>query len=157
MVKRFWLELYLLWFKSIYYFIFFLNNKTNMSSRVSERTNKRARTIKYDVNNPFYIYVSYDELSLEQQISLPPDIKRKVMEYNERISIGMRKLPGYSAPMVVIAQNSSNPNDIQCSVHSNPPYRSPRDGLSNARSFMIPIQDSSMVRSMKIIHSDAFK
>ena len=48
-----------------------------MSSRVSERTNKRARTIEYDVNNPFYIYVAYDELSLEQQISLPPDIKKK--------------------------------------------------------------------------------
>jgi hypothetical protein len=156
MVKRFWLELYLLWFKSIYYFIFFFKNKTNMSSRVSEKTNKRARTAEYDVNNPFYICVAYDELSLEQQISLPPDIKRQVMGYKERISIGMRTLPGYSDPIVVIVQNSSNPNDIQCSVHSNPPYRSPRDGLSNARSFMIPIQDSSMVRSMKLIPSDAF-
>ena len=126
-----------------------------MSSRVSERTNKRARTAEYDVNNPFYIYVAYDELSLEQQISLPPDIKRKVMEYKERIHRGMRKLPEYSDPIVILAQNSSNPNDIQCSVHSNPPYRSLRDGLSNARSFMIPIQDSSMVGSMKLIPSTA--
>jgi len=78
------------------------------------------------------------------------------MEYNERIRIGMRRLPGYSDPMVVIAQNSSNPNDIQCSVHSNPPYRSPRDGLSNARAFMIPIQKSSMRSSMKLIPSNAF-
>ena len=127
-----------------------------MSSRVSERTNKRARTIEYDVNNPFYIYVAYDELSLEQQISLPPDIKRKVKEYKERISMGMCKLPEYSDPIVILAQNSSNPNDIQCSVHSNPPYRSQRDGLSNARSFMIPIQDSSMIGSMKLIPSTAF-
>ena len=120
-----------------------------MSSRVSERTNKRARTSKYDVNNPFYIYVAYDELSLEQQASLPPDIRRKVMEYKERISIGMRKLPRYSDPNVIIEQNSSNPNDIQCSVHSNPPYRSPRNGLSHARSFISPIQDFSMIGSMK--------
>ena len=126
-----------------------------MSSRVSERTNKRARTIEYDVNNPFYIYVAYDELSLEQKISLPPDIQRQAIEHKKRIDMGMCKLPGYSDPIVVIVQNSSNPNDIQCSVHSNPPYRSPRDGLSNARSFMIPIQDSSMVRSMKLIPSDA--
>ena len=126
-----------------------------MSSRVSERTSKRARTVKYDVNNPFYIYVAYDELSPEQQASLPLDIQRQVMGYKERISIGMRTLPGYSDPIVVIVQNSSNPNDIQCSVHSNPPYRSPRDGLSNARSFMIPIQKSSMSSSMKFIPSDA--
>ena len=104
-----------------------------MSSRVREKTNKRARTAEYDVN-----------------------IKRQVMEYKQRISIGMRTLPGYSDPIVVIVQNSSNPNDIQCSVHSNPPYRSQRDGLSNARSFMIPIQDSSMVGSMKLFPSDAF-
>ena len=127
-----------------------------MSSRVSERTNKRARTIEYDVNNPFYIYVAYDELSLEQQASLPPDIQRKVMEYKERIHRGMRTLPEYSDPIVILAQNSSNPTDIQCSVHSNPPYRSPRDGLSNARSFMIPIRNSPMVSSMKLIPSDAF-
>ena len=127
-----------------------------MSSRVSERTSKKAKTAEYDVNNPFYIYVAYDELSLEQQASLPSDIRRKVMEYKERISMGMRKLPWYSDPIVVIVQNSSNPTDIQCSVHSNPPYRSPRDGLSNARSFMIPIQDSSMVGSMKLYPSDAF-
>ena len=126
-----------------------------MSSRVSEKKNKRARTAEYDVNNPFYICVAYDELSLEQQASLPPDIRRKVMEYKERIRMGMHTLPGYSDPIVVIVQNSSNPNDIQCSVHSNPPYRSPRDGLSNARSFMIPIQDSSMVGSMKLIPSTA--
>ncbi len=44
-----------------------------MSSRVSERTSKRPKTAEYDVNNPFYICVAYDELSLEQQISLPPD------------------------------------------------------------------------------------
>ena len=136
--------------------MFSFYNKTNMSSRVSETTSKRARTVDYDVNNPFYIYVSYDELSLEQQISLPLDIKRKVMEYKERIHRGMRKLPGYSDPIVVIVQNSSNPNDIQCSVHTNPPFRSPRDGLSNARSFMITIQDSSMVGSMKLFPSDAF-
>ena len=73
-----------------------------MSSRVSERKNKKARTVDYDVNNPFYIYVAYDELSLEQQISLPPDIQRKVMEYKERIRMGMRRLPGYSNPIVVI-------------------------------------------------------
>ena len=126
-----------------------------MSSRVGERTSKRAKTAEDDVNNPFYICVAYDELSFEQQISLPPDIERKVMEYKEHIRMGMRRLPGYSNPIVVIVQNSSNPNDIQCSVHSNPPYRSPRDGLSNARSFMIPIQDSSMVGSMKLIPSDA--
>ena len=94
-------------------------------------------------------------MSLEKQISLPPDIKRKVMEYHERIRIGMCKLQEYSDPIVIIAQNSSNPNDIQCSVHSNPPYRSPRDGLSNASSFMIPIQNSPMVSSMKLIPSTA--
>ena len=126
-----------------------------MSSRVSERTSKKAKTAEYDVNNPFYIYIAYDELSLEQQISLPPDIQRKVMEYKERIRMGMRRLPGYSNPIVVIVQNSSNPHDIQCSVHSNPPYSSPRDGLSNASSFMIPIQKSSMLNSMKLIPSDA--
>ena len=48
-----------------------------MSSRVSERTSKRAKTAEYDVNNPFYIYVAYDELSPQQQASLPPDIKEK--------------------------------------------------------------------------------
>ena len=127
-----------------------------MSSRVNDETSKRAKTAEYDVYNPFYIYAAYDELSLEQQISLPPDIQRKVMEYKERIHRGMRKLPRYSDPIVILAQNSSNPNDIQCSVHSNPPYRSPRDGLSNASSFMIPIQYSSMVSSMKLIPSDAF-
>ena len=126
-----------------------------MSSRVSERIKKKARTVDYDVNNPFYIYVAYDELSPEQQASLPPDIQRKVMEYKERIRMGMRTLPGYSNPIVVIVQNSSNPNDIQCSVHSNPPYSSPRDGLSNARSFRIPRQDSSMLSNMKLIPSDA--
>ena len=78
------------------------------------------------------------------------------MQYDQHIRTGMRKLPGYSHPIVVIVQNSSNPNDIQCSVHSNPPYRSPRDGLSNARSFMIPIQNSPMVSSMKLIPSTAF-
>lgn len=127
-----------------------------MSSRVSEKTNKRSRTAKYDVNNPFYICVAYDELSLEQQISLPPDIKRQVREYKERISIGMRTLPGYSDPIVVIVQNSSNPNDIQCSVHSNPPYRSPRDGLSHARSFMIPIRNSFMLNKDEMKPSLAF-
>ena len=88
-----------------------------MSSRMSERTSKRPKTAEYDVNNPFYICVAYDELSLEQQISLPPDIKRKVMEYKERIRIGMLKLPEYSDPIVILARNSSNPHDIQCSVH----------------------------------------
>ena len=127
-----------------------------MSSRVSERTNKRARTAEYDVNNPFYICVAYDELSLEQQASLPPDIRRKVMEYKERISIGMCTLPGYSDPIVVIVQNSSNPNDIQCSVHSNPPYRSPRDGLSNARSFISPIRNSFMLNKDKMKPSLGF-
>ena len=127
-----------------------------MSSRVSERKNKKARTVDYDENNPFYIYVAYDELSPEQQASLPPNILEQVMQYNERISLGMRRLPGYSDPMVVIAQNSSDPNDIQCSVHSNPPYRSARDGLSNASAFIIPIQDSSMRSSMKLLPSNAF-
>ena len=127
-----------------------------MSSRGSERKNKRARTIEYDVNDPFYICVAYDELSPEQQISLPPDIQEKVMEYKERISIGMRTLPRYSDPIVIIAQNSSDPNDIQCSVHSNPPYRSARDGLSNARSFMIPIRNSFMLNKNEMKPSLAF-
>ena len=129
-----------------------------MSSRVSERKNKKARTVDYDVNNPFYIYVAYDELSPEQQASLPPNIQdqEQVMQYNERISLGMRRLPGYSDPIVILAQNSSDPNDIICSVHSNPPYRSARDGLSNPRAFMIPIQDSSMRSSMKLLPSNAF-
>ena len=127
-----------------------------MSSRVSEKTNKRPRTADYDVNNPFYIYVAYDELSPEQQISLPPDIKTQVMEYKERISLGMRTLPGYSDPIVVIVQNSSNPTDIQCSVHSNPPSHSPRDGLFHACSFMIPIRNSFMLNKDEMKPSLAF-
>lgn len=127
-----------------------------MSSRVSEKKNKRARTAEYDVSNPFYIYVAYDELSPEQQASLPLDIQRQVMGYKQRISLGMRTLPGYSDPIVVIVQNSSNPTDIQCSVHSNPPYRSPRDGLSHARSFMIPIRNSFMLNKDEMKPSLAF-
>ena len=95
-------------------------------------------------------------MSREQQASLPPDIQEKVMEYKERISIGMLTLPGYSDPIVVIVQNSSNPTDIQCSVHSNPPYRSARDGLSHARSFMIPIRNSFMLNKDEMKPSLAF-
>ena len=127
-----------------------------MSSRVSEKKNKRARTAEYDVSHPVYSYVAYDELSPEQQASLPLDIQRQVMGYKQRISLGMRTLPGYSDPIVVIVQNSSNPTDIQCSVHSNPPYRSPRDGLSHARSFMIPIRNSFMLNKDEMKPSLAF-
>ena len=79
MVQNVLVRIVFIMFQKYILFIFSFCNKTNMSSRVRERTSKRAKTAEYDVNNPFYICVAYDELSPQQQASLPPDIQRKVM------------------------------------------------------------------------------
>jgi hypothetical protein len=64
--------------------------------------------------------------------------------HKAQLQQGARHVHGDHPGIVVIAQNVSDPNDIQATIYSNPPYRDRDYGLANSRAF-IHIEHSPMV------------
>lgn len=110
---------------------------------MSSRASKKPRTVVYDQEYPVYIWVAYDALSYEQKAALPTDIQVQVANWKQKLAVGIMHLPDHSEPIIVIGQNVSNSSDLKCSLHSNPPYRNPTDGLSAPQALILPTRELS--------------
>ena len=66
--------------------------------------------LETDPEEPIYIWIAFDSLTILQQSHLPSHILDEVKENRLKTP----RVHGYSEPIVVIGQNLRNPNDIEC-------------------------------------------